>query len=205
VVSKVVTEASPLAEQRAIDAVVVGASAGAVSALGVILPKLAPDFAPAVIVVVHLQPHVPSLLTQIFQDRCALAVREPMDKDAVARGTVWFAPPDYHLLIERNWVFALSIAPPVHFSRPSIDVLFESAAEAYGERLAGVVLTGAGYDGVAGARAIRDNGGLVLVQDPETAEAPLLPTMTLKAGVAHQVSDLPEIDDTLNQLGRHCA
>lgn len=161
------------------DAVVIGGSAGAVDVLGSLLPGLPVDFPVPVIVVVHLPARRASLLPPLFAQRCKLPVREPEDKQPIEPG-IWFAPPDYHLLVEANHTFALSIDQPVRFSRPSIDVLFESAARAYNSRLLGVVLTGANDDGAAGARLIRKLGGVLAVQSPETAVAAEMPRAAIE-------------------------
>jgi two-component system chemotaxis response regulator CheB len=185
---------------KAVEAVVVGASAGAVDALSLILPELPPACSFPVVVVVHVPSGRSSLLAQIFRDRCALRVEEPTDKEPVSAGTIWFAPPGYHLLIERNHAFALSIEGPVKFSRPSIDVLFESAADAYGESLCGVVLTGANDDGAEGLSAIARHGGLVVVQDPSTAEAKEMPKAAILATKPHVVLGPAEIGRFLASL-----
>src|SRR5690348_5872970 len=132
---------------RRAEAVVLRGSAGALEALGIILPALAEDFEPPLVIVLHLAADKPSYLAKLLADRCRLAVREVEDKSPVLPHTVHVAPPGYHVLIERHRHFALSVDEPVHFSRPAIDVLFESAAEVYGPALAGVLLTGANEDG----------------------------------------------------------
>jgi len=178
-------------------AVVIGASAGAIEALSVILPAVRRAARIPVIVVVHLAPNRPSLLPELFSARCAAIVREPEDKEPVSPGTIWFAPSNYHLLIEREHTFSLSVDEPVRYSRPSIDVLFESAADAYGKKLCAVVLTGANDDGALGARAVRDAGGLVLVQDPEQADAKEMPRAALAAAKPQLVAPLLEIAEFL--------
>lgn len=155
--------------QGRIDAIVIGASSGGVEALSVLLPALPPRLSAAVFVVVHLPRRGPSLLVDIFAPRCTLPVCEAIDKAPVEPGTVYFAPPDYHLLVERGGTLALSADDLVHFSRPAVDVLFESAADVYRERLLGIVLTGANQDGAAGLEAVGLGGGVTVVQDPETA------------------------------------
>lgn len=174
------------------DAVVIGGSAGAVDALGELLPGLPENYQLPVIVVVHLPARRTSLLPALFAQRCVLPVREPEDKEPIGPG-IWFAPPDYHLLIEADHRFALSIDQPVRFSRPSIDVLFESAAPVYRSHLLGIVLTGANDDGAAGASAIRKFGGIVAVQDPDVALASEMP----RAAIA-QAS--PQCIGTVQQL-----
>jgi two-component system chemotaxis response regulator CheB len=179
-----------------IDAVVVGASAGAIEALGEVLTPLPASTPWPVLVVVHLPANQPSLLPALFGRRCALPVREPLDKDAVTTG-IWFAPPDYHLLIESGGTIALSVDEPVNHSRPSVDVLFESAAQVYGEGLVAVVLTGASSDGAKGAKAIRDAGGYVIVQDPATAEASTMPSEAIKRSAPQWVASLEAIGSAL--------
>jgi two-component system, chemotaxis family, protein-glutamate methylesterase/glutaminase len=178
-------------------AVVIGASAGAIEALMTVLPML-PESCPfPVIVVVHLPAGRPSMLVELFVSKCRLPVNEPNDKQPVSKG-VWFAPPNYHLLIESDATFSLSVDDPHNFSRPSIDVLFESAADVYGESLVGVVLTGANSDGAAGASAIRAASGFVVVQSPETAEAVQMPQAAL--GSAQLVGSLQDIAVFLRDL-----
>jgi len=181
-----------------IEAVVMGASAGGIEALDEILRPLPPLRIPLV-VVVHLPPRDESLLVELFAPRCASPVREACDKQGITPG-IWFAPADYHLLIEGDRCFALSIDEPVRFSRPSIDVLFESAADAYGPALAGVVLTGASDDGAAGALAVRRSGGVVLVQDPKTAAARVMPESAAAVADPQFIGSLSEIATKLTSL-----
>jgi two-component system chemotaxis response regulator CheB len=184
-----------------IEAVVIGASAGGVEALSVLLPALPVTFSPAVLVVLHLPRERPSLLGEIYKKRCALPIREAEDKEPVEPGTVYFAPPDYHLLVEKNRQIALSTDEPVHYSRPSVDVLFESAADAYGKRLLGVILTGANQDGAAGLHAIHLAGGVTVVQQPDSARVPLMVVSALQRHPADFVLSLPEIAALLAGLG----
>ena len=166
--------------RRRLEVVVIGGSAGSVTALGEILPGLPPSF-PPVLVVVHVLASTPSLLAGVFAPRCAMRVREAEASEPIEPGTVYFAPADYHLLVEPDRRCALSIEPPVHFSRPSIDVLFESAADVYGPAVAGLVLTGASSDGAAGLSAVHKAGGYAIVQDPATAEASYMPAAARSA------------------------
>jgi two-component system chemotaxis response regulator CheB len=175
-----------------VEAVVIGGSAGALDVLGQVLPSLPATLAVPVIVVLHLPPRRASLLPELFGPRCALPVREPHDKQPIEPG-IWFAPPDYHLMVEADRSFALSIDEPVRFSRPSIDVLFESAAQAYGPRLMGVVLSGANEDGALGGAAIRRLGGFLVVQDPETAQSSEMPQAALLRAAPQRVVTVPEI------------
>jgi len=178
---------------RGIDAVAIGASAGGVEALSVLLPALPAACRVSFFVVLHIPRERPSLLPEIFAGKCALAVREAEDKEPVQPGTVYFAPPDYHLLIDRGPALALSGDEPVHFSRPSIDVLLESAADFYGERLLGLILTGANQDGAEGLAAVGRAGGRTVVQEPASAAVPYLPEAALRQGAVDFVLTLEEL------------
>lgn len=159
-------------------AVVIGASAGAVQALSEILPRLPANFPVPILIVVHV-PAAPSGLTTLFAGKCAMKVVEPDDKESILPGTIYFAPPGYHLLVEPGAGIALSADEPVLFSRPSIDVLFESAADCFGSALLAIVLSGANEDGARGAAIIEQAGGVVLVEDPATAYAATMPAAAL--------------------------
>jgi two-component system, chemotaxis family, protein-glutamate methylesterase/glutaminase len=164
-----------------LEAIVVGASAGAIGALSVILTPLPLNFPLPILIVVH-QPIEPrSVIAELFQQKCALVVREAEDKVPIEGGIITFAPPDYHLLVEPERLLSLSSEEPVNYSRPSIDVLFETAADAFGTGLLGVVLTGANHDGAAGLKCIMEAGGLGLVQRPELAYASAMPQAALEA------------------------
>jgi two-component system chemotaxis response regulator CheB len=178
---------------RLFDAIAIGTSAGGVEALSRLLPALPKGLGAAVFVVLHLPRHRPSLLAEIFAPRCALPVREALDKEPVQPGTVYLAPPDYHLLVDAGPQIALSTDEPVHYSRPSVDVLFESAADVYGARLLGIILTGGNEDGAAGLAAVRRAGGMTLVQQPAEALAPQMPAAALALGPADRVATLEEM------------
>lgn len=164
----------------AADAVVIGASAGGIDALAVLVDGLAPPARAAVIVVLHLSERHESRLAQLFGARSGLPVEEAQPHAPVRPGTVYFAPPGYHLLVEVDRTFSLSCDAPVLYSRPSIDVLFESCGDAYGARLAGMVLTGASEDGARGLAAVRAQGGLTAVQDPAEAQHPAMPEAAVR-------------------------
>jgi two-component system, chemotaxis family, protein-glutamate methylesterase/glutaminase len=176
-----------------VDAIAIGASAGAVEALSVLLPAFTSACRAAVLVVVHIPRERPSLLMDVFTSKCVLPMGEVADKTPVRPGTVYFAPPDYHLLVEPGPQLALSIDAPVQYSRPSIDVLFESAADVYGEHLVGVILTGANEDGASGLKAVRQAGGMTVVQDPASAQVSLMPAMALAMEPSSQVLSLGQI------------
>jgi two-component system chemotaxis response regulator CheB len=156
-------------------AVVIGASAGALEALTAILPALPGDFPLPLMIVVHMPSDRVSVLAELFRTTCRIEVREAEDKEPIRGGTAYFAPPDYHLLVETDRCLSLSNDEPVLHSRPSIDVLFESAADAYGPALIGVVLSGANHDGAAGLKAVSKAGGIAIVQSPKGAFAAAMP------------------------------
>jgi two-component system chemotaxis response regulator CheB len=184
-----------------IEAVAVGASAGGVEVLSMLLSALPSSCRAAFFIVMHIPRERPSLLPEVFGSRCALPVREAEDKEPVQPGTVYFAPPDYHLLVDRGPAFALSSDEPVHFSRPSIDVLFDSAADIYGERLLGLILTGANQDGAEGLAAIGRAGGRTVVQEPSGAAVPFLPVAALQQGPVDYVLSLTQLQDLFATWG----
>jgi two-component system chemotaxis response regulator CheB len=191
---------APAALARPYEGVVVGASAGGVEALSRLLPALPARCPASVFVVLHLPRERPSLLVEVFQPHCVLPVREAQDKEPAAPGTVYVAPPDYHLLVDEGPQIALSTDELVHFSRPSIDVLFESAADVYGPRLLGIVLTGGNADGADGLDAIRRAGGITAVQDPAQAFAPYMIEAALRKGPARHVLPLAGVADLLRSV-----
>jgi two-component system, chemotaxis family, protein-glutamate methylesterase/glutaminase len=186
---------------RDIDAVAIGASAGGVEVLSVLLSALPTSCRASFFIVMHIPRERPSLLAEVFNARCALPVREAEDKEPVQPGTVYFAPPDYHLLLDRGPALALSSDEPVHFSRPSIDVLFDSAADVYGERLLGLILTGANQDGAEGLAAVGRAGGRTIVQEPGGAAVPFLPEAALQVGPVDFVLPLAQLQELFATWG----
>ena len=184
-----------------IDAVAIGASAGGVEVLSVLLSSLPASCRASFFIVMHIPRERPSLLAEVFNARCALPVREAEDKEPVQPGTVYFAPPDYHLLLDRGPILALSSDEPVHFSRPSIDVLFDSAADIYGERLLGLILTGANQDGAEGLAAVGRAGGRTVVQEPGGAAVPFLPEAALQVGPVDFVLSLAQLRELFATWG----
>lgn len=185
---------------RASGAVVIGASAGALEALSALLPALPRRFPLPVLIVVHVPPDRHSVLAELLARHCALPVTEAEDKVPVRGGVVYFAPPDYHLLVEMDKTLSLSNDEPVLFSRPSIDVLFESAADVYGPQLTGVVLTGASEDGARGLQAVIAAGGQGIVQDPASAQAAAMPAAAIARCPAARVLPLSAIGPCLREL-----
>jgi two-component system chemotaxis response regulator CheB len=183
-----------------VDAVVIGASAGGIEALLLLLPALPAGLRAPVFIVQHLPRDRASLLVEIFAPRCAVPLQEAQDKQPVEAGNVYFAPPDYHLLLDAGPRLALSVDAPVHYSRPAIDVLFQSAADLYGPRLLGLVLTGGNQDGAEGLASVRAAGGLAAVQDPADAQMPLMPECALATGPADFVLPLRQLASLLGTL-----
>ncbi|HET9931240.1 MAG TPA: chemotaxis protein CheB, partial [Polyangiaceae bacterium] len=181
-------------------AIVIGGSAGALDALTNILPALPADFALPIALVLHLLPGKPSQLASVLSLHTRLSVRETDDKQPFTPGTIYVAPPNYHLLLEKTGCLSLSVEDPVLFSRPSIDVLFESAAEAYGPSAVGVLLSGANEDGAAGLRGIAAAGGITIVQHPDTATARAMPEAALQLFKPHHVLPLAGIGALLARL-----
>jgi len=181
-------------------AIVIGASAGALEALSVILPALPAAFDLPILVVVHVPPDKKSILAELFDAKCKVKVREAEDKEPIAGGTVYFATADYHLLVEADKTLSLSNDDPVLYSRPSIDVLFETAADAYGPGLIAIVLTGANHDGADGLAAVVRAGGAAIVQTPEGAYAAAMPQAAIAAAPGARVLSLNEISLYLQGL-----
>ena len=181
-------------------AVVIGASAGGLAAVESVLRDLKPTFCLPVLLVQHISPNVESYLSSHFEQRCHMTVQEAEDKDPIRRGSIYIAPPNYHMMVEFDCSIALSVDPPVNFSRPSIDVLFESAADYFGKALIGVVLTGANSDGAQGMKRIAEKGGLTIVQSPETAEVNTMPLAAIEAVNVDHVLPLEEIGRFLSEL-----
>lgn len=180
--------------------VVMGASAGALDALSRILPALPAGYPYPVLIVVHVPPDRASLLAPLLTAKCALPAREAEDKEPIVPGTIFVAPPDYHMLVETPLSLALSVDDPVNFSRPSVDVLFESAAEVFGPAVIGVVLTGASSDGARGLGAIGRAGGATVVLRPDLAFSPTMPDAAREACPGALVLSLEEIADFLKEV-----
>ena len=182
--------------------VVIGVSAGALAALQIVLPALPVAYALPVVVVQHLHPWQENTLIFTYDEMCAVEVKEADEKESIRANCIYFAPPNYHLLIEDDRTFTLSIDPKVHFSRPAVDVLFESAVDVYGSGVVGVILTGANHDGAAGLQCIKRAGGLAVVQDPQTAVAAAMPQAAIDTTIVDYVLPLAEIGSFLATLGR---
>ena len=183
--------------------IVIGTSAGGLSALLRMLTPLPGDFHLPIIIVQHLHPTQDSTFIEHFNDKCLLTVKEANEKETVQPKNIYFAPPNYHLLIEQDKTFSLSTDEKVNFSRPSIDVLFESATDVYASELIGIVLTGASDDGARGLKLIKENKGLIIVQDPDTAESPFMPRAAIKMVETDYILPLEGITDLLIKISKN--
>jgi two-component system chemotaxis response regulator CheB len=163
------------------EAIVIGVSSGGMNAMKVMFSLLPKEFKTPIIIVQHISSQSENLWIRLLNDKSNLHIKEADEKESIEYGKVYIAPPNYHLLIERNKTFSLTIDERVNFARPSIDVLFESAAEAYKNKLIGVILTGSNNDGTNGLKRIKEYGGLTIVQDPTTAESNYMPASAIAA------------------------
>jgi Chemotaxis response regulator containing a CheY-like receiver domain and a methylesterase domain len=184
--------------------VAIGTSWGGLSALSRIVAALPADLPAPVVVVQHRGKDSNNLLADLLQAKSQLQIREAEDKDPLVAGRVYVAPADYHLLVDSDEI-SLSTEEPVRYSRPSIDVMFDSVAESHGAGAIGVVLTGANEDGARGLARIVALGGRAIVQDPETAEVPIMPTAARKLVPAAEILPLEEIAPRLVKLARAAA
>lgn len=173
--------------------IVMGTSYGGMNALEVILAALPKTFSIPIAIVQHVAPHPGTYLADHLDGICQLVVKEAEEKDALQAGTAYLAPADYHLLVEDDLTLSLSVEKRVNFSRPAIDVLFESAAYALGSEVVGVILTGANKDGSLGLSRIKENGGLTIAQSPATAEARTMPQRAIDTVAIDHVLPLTEI------------
>lgn len=182
-------------------AIVMGASAGGLNAIMTIVSALPADFKLPIVVVQHLSPISDSYWISHIDRASAVTVKEADEKEKIEGGVVYVAPPNYHLMIERNETLSLSVDVKVNYARPSIDVLFESAADAYKDQLIGVVLTGSNSDGAAGLRRIKSYGGLAVAQQPDTAESSFMPAAAIEATEVDYILTLSEIAHLLTAMG----
>lgn len=179
------------------EAMVIGASAGGANALRHLLAPLPENFKIPIIIVQHLDAHSHNYFVEYLSRYCHLKVKEIDEKEFIEKGYVYIAPPNYHTLIEKDKSFALTVEERVSYARPSIDILFETAADAFAENLIGVILTGANHDGSNGIKKVKENGGLAIVQDPETAEVDVMPRAAIKCAKVDYILKLEEINKIL--------
>jgi two-component system chemotaxis response regulator CheB len=184
------------------EAVVIGASAGGGRALEEILSLLPADYALPLLVVQHLHPTDNGLFAEQLAYKFRRTVITPNDKQSIVPGCLYVAPPVYHMLVEKSRTIALSVDEKVRWSRPSIDVLFDSAARVWKQALIAVILSGANNDGAEGMKTVRSFGGLTIAQDPGTAEHPGMPQAAIDLGIVDEVLTTPQIAERLVELGR---
>ncbi len=181
-------------------AVVIGVSTGGLEALKFILPKLPENFMMPIFIVYHIHKTSDDFLVNHLNEISRICVKQAEDKEAIMPAVVYMAPPDYHLLIEWDRTIALSTTEPVNYTRPSIDVLFETAVDVYAEKLIGIILTGANKDGSVGASKIKAAGGMIVVQAPETAQVDTMPKAAIAAAEPDLILSLEEIAEFLCNL-----
>jgi len=177
----------------------IGGSAGSLEVILEILPQLRSDLDYAIVLVMHRRSG-DSLLTGLLSDRTKLEVREAEEKEAIRPGVIYIAPADYHLLIEQDKTFSLDFSEKIHYSRPAIDASFETAAEAFGSSLVGILLSGANADGAEGLLRIKEAGGLTIAQDPEEASVSYMPQQAIENNAASQILTTRQIIDLMNEL-----
>lgn len=181
--------------------ILIGASAGGLKALTQVLTYLPKHYPFPILVVQHVLDNSSSCLAELLNEQTALQVQEAEDKQKISKGYVHIAPPGYHMLVELDESISLSVDPRVNFSRPSIDVLFQSAAYVLEDRCIGIILTGASSDGSTGLKAIQDEGGTVIVQSPETAEYVIMPQAAIRAVKQAHIMPLDRIGAYLLDAG----
>jgi two-component system chemotaxis response regulator CheB len=182
---------------RKILAVVIGVSAGGTKAMQLILPVLPANFPSPIIIIQHISAHSDGYFIEYLNSLCEINVKEAAEKEKAKAGTVYFCPPNYHLLVEEDGTFSLSTEGRVNYARPAIDVLFETAAYAYGHNLIGIILTGANSDGSLGLKMIKELGGFTIVQDPKTAEVNSMPLAAINASTVDKILPLNKIAEAL--------
>jgi len=186
--------------EKKYQAIVIGTSAGGLYALSDLFKQLPANYPVPIIVVQHRSKDRQELLEEVLQSKCKIKIKQADEKERVAKGVVYIAPPDYHLLVESDLTFSLSSDEPVLYSRPSIDVLFESAAEVYKDKLIGIILTGANKDGASGISKIRKMGGLTIAQAPAEAQFPYMPDASIETKNIQHIWAISEIQSFLLNL-----
>lgn len=189
-----------MTKPRKYEAIVIGTSAGGLQALKRILPSLPYNYPLSVLIVQHISPLSDNYMSQMLNDISKVNVKEADEKEKILPSTVYIAPPDYHMLVENDKTISLSVEEKVNYSRPSIDVLFETASEAFGDKLIGIILTGANPDGAKGLKTIKDAGGLTIVQSPNDAESKTMPEAAINITKPDYIFSIDEIITFLTQI-----
>lgn len=182
------------------EAIVIGVSSGGMNAMKIIFSAMPAHFSIPMIIVQHLGANSDGQWITLLNDKSQLEIKEADEKEKIEKGIIYIAPPNYHLLIEKDKTFSLTIDERVNYARPSIDVLFESAAEAYRNKLIGIVLTGANNDGTKGIKRIQECGGLTIIQDPKTAESAYMPKAAIAAIEPNFIGSLDDIAEFLIKI-----
>ena len=182
------------------EAIVIGVSSGGLNAMKILFSLLPADFSMPIIVVQHVGARSENVWIQLLNNHCKVEIKEADEKEKIEKGKIYVAPPNYHLLIEKNKTFSLTVDERVNYARPSIDVLFETASEAYQKHLIGVVLTGANNDGSNGIKCIKERGGLTIVQQPDTAESSYMPASAIATSKPDYILPLEEIIKLLIEI-----
>lgn len=182
-----------------LDLVVIGGSAGSLDVILKVLPQLKKEMESAVVIVLHRKTSDENILTELLAAKTVLPVKEVEDGEEIVSGTLYIAPADYHLLIEKDGGFALDASEKINFSRPSIDATFESAAAIYGPQLTAIILSGGNADGTEGLKKVKEAGGKVIAQNPATATAPYMPQSAIQSLEVDYVLDADEIAELLNR------
>lgn len=181
-------------------AFIIGGSAGSLEVLLKVLPEVNPELSFPIVIVIHRKHGADSLLPGLLSSRTSMTVKEADEKELMVPGTIYIAPSDYHLLIEMDHTFSLDYSEKVNYSRPAIDVTFQTAAEAYKEQLACLLLSGSNADGVNGLKTVKQWGGLALIQDPDTAQVAFMPEQARKNVPIDRVLRIEEIAAFINLL-----
>lgn len=178
--------------------IAIGGSAGSLEVLFQLLPLLRDDIKVSILIVLHRRNSADSSLSELLASKCHLPLHEADDKDVIQAGHIYLAPSDYHLLVEKDHTLSLDDSEKVNYSRPSLDVTFESAADVYGPALTGIVLSGANDDGTLGLQAIKKMGGTIIVQDPETAQIPIMPQNALTHLAIDHIFSIRQMAEYIN-------
>ncbi|WP_316750207.1 chemotaxis protein CheB [Pedobacter gandavensis] len=187
---------------KACQAFIIGGSAGSLEVLLKVLPKVSTELSFPIIIVIHRKHGADSLLPGLLSSRTDMPVKEADEKEMMVPGTIYIAPSDYHLLIEMDRTFSLDYSEKVNYSRPAIDVTFQTGAEAYQEGLVCLLLSGSNADGVKGLLTVKHWGGTVLIQDPETAQVAYMPDQARKSMEIDRILRIEEMADYINLLSK---
>ncbi len=185
---------------KAYEAIVIGSSAGGLHALKTLFKGLKPGFNIPIIIAQHLSPHSENYMAQFLDQLNTIKVKEADEREKIKAGYAYIAPPNFHLLIENDRTFSLTVEEKVYYARPSIDILFETAADVFHQKLIGIILTGANHDGANGIKKIQLFGGFTIAQNPGSAESDAMPKAAIKTGNVLKIMELDEIADFLNSL-----